>query len=87
MTLNNLIDQLNAIQTVADKLAAEIDNGDSYVRVYFESGEISYFTLKIFTSDDLTDEKYIKEFDRAEDLLAHLQTLLIGARLANGLEV
>lgn len=83
-TLHSFIDQLNAVQTVADKLAEQIDNGDGYVSVYYCD---SYFTLKIFTADSKTNEKYHVEFDRVEDLLAHLQVLLIGARLANGLEV
>ena len=84
MTLNNFMEQLSAIQTAADKLSNLIDNGNSYVKVYYCDG---YFTLKIFTSESLTNEKYQMDFDRADDLLQHLQVLTIGASLANGEEV
>ena len=80
MSIDNYIAELQEIKTLAADLEKALE---TKVEVWFAS-----YCCGIHVMDANNEEcRYSFDFDNAENLKEHLNVLLIGAMLANGMEV
>ena len=80
LTLAQYEKQLNTLKSDCERLA---DFVHGYVKPIFCG---YYWQLRIIPEDDLNNIIYTKDFDSIPEMCQHINTMVIGAMLAQGLE-